>query len=301
MDDNIIDNALATKIKKQNSEAIRDLIQQKCDEINGKVEELAQIHHYTSSPTERPTFEPQEYPEAPPSLAPARKLGFIAALFKSNRERLEAENAARLHRYQEELEAWRKEKAAFEQAQAERKKLIEHDINTSVPAMEAFLEECLQDIAWPRETIVGAEISDDGSKVFIDVDLPEIEDMPNQTASVPQRGYKLTVKDMSSTQVQRLYMGHVHGIGFRIVGEVFSSLPKAQEVVLSAFTQRPDKATGATRDDYIYSVRVSRDAWSGINFENLSAIDVVDAFTRFDFRRDMTKTGVFKAIEPFTS
>jgi len=167
--------------------------------------------------------------------------------------------------------------------------------------MQTFLEESLQNISWPRETIVTNEILDDGKKVLIDVDLPEVEDMPNKTANVPQRGFKLTVKDMSPTKVQRLYMEHVHGVGFRIIGEVFSSLPKTQDLVLSAFTQRPEKATGSIRDDYLYSVCVSRDAWAKINFSKLEYIDVVDALTQFDLRRDMTKTGAFKPIEPFTS
>ena len=53
------------------------------------------------------------------------------------------------------------------------------------------------------------------------------------------------------------------------------------------------------QDDYLYSVRVDRGKWSGINFQNLKNIDVVDALTRFELRRNMSKTGVFMAIQPF--
>jgi hypothetical protein len=111
--------------------------------------------------------------------------------------------------------------------------MIERNIYTDVAAMELFLEENLQGIVWPRETNVSAEILDGGKRVFIDVDLSEIEDMPSKTASVPQRGYKLSVKDMSPAQVQRLYMRHVHGIGFRIISEAFAALPSIQEIILS--------------------------------------------------------------------
>ena len=296
---NPLNDSLTAKVKKQYGNAIKDMIQKKCDEINGQVEELAKIHHYTPSPAEKPTFEPSDFPESQPRPPMPKTLGFLASLFRSKRERLEAENIARTQRFQEELASWQNQKAAFEQEQAARKKFIEQDIYNSIAAMESFLEESLQGISWPRETIVATEILDGGSRVFIDIDLPEIEDMPNKTANVPQRGYKLSVKDMSPAQVQRLYMGHVHGVGFRIIGEVFSSLPKAQVVVLSAFTQRPDKTTGDVRDEYLYAARVSRDTWSKINFNNLQSIDVVDALAQFDFRRDMTKTGAFKPIEPF--
>ena len=94
-------------------------------------------------------------------------------------------------------------------------------------------------------------------------------------------------------------MSHVHGIGFRLIGEIFSGLQDTREVVLSAFSQRNNPATGILQDDYLYSVRVDRDRWSGINFQNLKSIDVVDALTRFQLRRNMSKSGVFTAIQPF--
>ncbi len=53
------------------------------------------------------------------------------------------------------------------------------------------------------------------------------------------------------------------------------------------------------QDDYLYSVRVDRGKWSGINFQNLKNIDVVDALTRFELRRNMSNSGVFMAIQPF--
>ena len=34
-------------------------------------------------------------------------------------------------------------------------------------------------------------------------------------------------------------------------------------------------------------------------FQNLKSIDVVDALTRFQLRRNMSKSGVFTAIQPF--
>ncbi|HYV03816.1 MAG TPA: hypothetical protein VFB82_04485 [Blastocatellia bacterium] len=165
--------------------------------------------------------------------------------------------------------------------------------------MEAFLEENLQAIVWPRETNVSTEIREGGSLIFIDVDLPEIEDMPSRTASAPQRGYKLSVKEMSPAQLQRLYMRHIHGIGFRIIGEAFAALPGAQQLVLSAFSQRPSSVTGQVSDEYLYSARVVRDSWCRIAFDRLQNLDVVEALAQFDLRRNMTKTGRFKAIEPF--
>lgn len=296
-------NPLSEKViaaaKRQQGDVIKNLIQQKCDEINAQIEALAKIHYYTPAPHEKPVFVPEEFTESQPWKRPPIKLGFFTSLFKSKRERNKQENLKRQQEDNELLKQWQEQKAAFEQGQQKRRQFIEKDICNSVAAKEAYLEESLQEIVWPKETLLSTEMLDNGKRIFIDVDLPEVEDMPNKTASVPQRGYKLSVKDMSPTQVQRLYMAHVHGIGFRIIGETFSAIQEANEVVLSAYSQRTNTSTGKITDEYLYSVRASRDIWANINFRNLENLDVVEALTQFELRRDMTKTGIFKLIQPF--
>jgi hypothetical protein len=52
-------------------------------------------------------------------------------------------------------------------------------------------------------------------------------------------------------------------------------------------------------DAYLYSVRVERDLWSRLVFDNLQSLNIVEALTQFDLRRNMTEAGVFEPIEPF--
>ena len=113
------------------------------------------------------------------------------------------------------------------------------------------------------------------------------------------RGVRIKIKTKSDAQRRREYLRHVHAIGFRLVGEVFHLLPSVGTVVISAYSQRPDRATGRVRDDYLYSARIAREAWSSVNFDNLRAIDLPTSSERFDLRRKMTKTGIFKPVEPF--
>ncbi|WP_367280376.1 DUF4236 domain-containing protein [Sulfuricaulis sp.] len=298
-DGNPLAEHLINAAKKQQGDAIRDLIQKKCDEINAQIEALGEMHVHTPNPNAKPQYQPQEFPESPPAKPVPKKPGLMGMLFKSKREKTERENQERGRQFEEALEKWQAAKRQFDEAEKRRKDVIERGIYSNVEMMENFLEENLQSIVWPRETIVSTEILDNGKKLFVDVDLPELEDMPSKTASAPQRGYKLSVKEMSAAQIQRLYMRHVHGIGFRIIGETFSALPNAQEVVLSAYSQRPDRGTGHVKDEYLYSVRVDRASWSRINFDNLQNLDVVEALAQFDLKRNMTKTGAFKPIEPF--
>jgi len=69
-------------------------------------------------------------------------------------------------------------------------------------------------------------------------------------------------------------------------------------VVISGYSQRASKATGNVDDEYLLSVKVSRNDWGRLNLENLSAIDPVEGMESFEYRRNMTKTGIFKPIEP---
>jgi hypothetical protein len=219
-------------------------------------------------------------------------------LFKSVRARREQENARRQANYGAALNEWQKRKAEHDAKELKRKQFIEEDILHDVSAMDAWLEENLGAIEWPRETIVSFDITADGERISLDVDLPEIEHMPTKTASLPARGYKVSLKPMSQTQLQQLYIRHIHAVAFRIIGEAFADLPKLREVTLSGYSQRPDAATARLNDEYLLSVRVAREQWAAIDFKNLQAVDVVEAFNRFDLRREMTKAGKFRAIQP---
>lgn len=294
---NPIPERLIDAAKKQQGDKIKALIQGKCDEINEQVEALGRIHEYTSPPAPH-SFEPKPFVERMPG-PPAPKIpGFLCRLFKSCVAKVEAENGKAEERHRQGMQTWNQRKAEHEAGEKVETEFLGR-LNAGDPqAIERYFETVLQDIAWPKETLVSFEML--GSDAFaIDVDLPEIEDMPDKTASVPQRGYKLSIKEMGPTQVQKLYMRHVHAVGFRIAGEAFAVSPKVERVVLSAYSQRPDKATGQIGDEYLYSVKISRDQWRSINFNNLGQLDVVDALAKFDLRRDMTKTGVFKSMAPF--
>jgi hypothetical protein len=106
---------------------------------------------------------------------------------------------------------------------------------------------------------------------------------------------------MSPTAIQKLYMAHIHGVAFRIIGETFAALPLANTVILSGYSQRPNKATGRVGDEYLLSVRVTRSEWMKIAFDQLAHIDVVASLEQFELRRQMSKTGIFKSIEPFSN
>lgn len=298
-DGNPVPENLVTMAKRQQGDRIMGLIHQKCAEINGQVSALGELHVDTPDPAKRPTFRPSAYTVDPPRPPVQRVPGFIDGLFKSRRKRIEDENAAAEARHVTARDAWAADKVRFEQSEAQRGAFLGKAMAGDPDAMEEFFENVLSDIVWPRETEVSFEVRDAGRKLVFDVDLPEIEDMPTKTATVPQRGYRLSIKEMGQTAVQELYAQHVHSIAFRLIGEAFGMLPTLNEVTLSGYTQRKDKATGHTGDQYVLSAVVPRSAWAQINFADLRSLDVIEALARFELRREMSKTGIFKPVTPF--
>ena len=197
------------------------------------------------------------------------------------------------------MRQWRARKARFEHTEDERWKLFQLSRHGSAAEMSNFFQRRIEELTWPRETLIDFQIDDGGEVMFVDVDLPEIEDLPRKQAAVPSRGLRLSMKALSDAQNRRNYARHIHGVLFRTIGETFTSLPRIQRVVGSAFSQRLNRATGVIADDYPISVSVERIRWNQINFSALERVDPVAALGQFNLRRRMTKTGIFTAIEPF--
>lgn len=284
--------------KKQNREAIQGLIQSKCDEINARVEVLGQLHRDTPDCKVKPRFCAPEFSSRPPFPPTPKVPGFFDKLFKSRALRIAEANRLAGETYQASRASWLHEKAGFQAQMEERRDFVEKRIYTDVPAMENFLEESLQDIAWPRETEVDFDVTDEGATIHLDVDLPELEDKPSKLAAVPSRGLKLSVKEMTASKVQKLYSDHVHSIAFRLVGEAFAALPKAQRATFSGYSQRRSKATGQLSNEYLISVQAQRADWQQVDFQGLGAIEAATALVRFDLIRDQLKSGHFNEIIP---
>ncbi len=295
---NPLSSELVAVAKRQQGDSLRGLMQLKCDEINAQVDALRTLHRFAPRPTDHPVYQPSPFDDPRPSQPQRKTPGFLKKLF-GGADSVEKENVRAEEAYRAALQDWEQAKEEHENAERRKSILMTQAAAGKVTFMEIFLEQALQDIVWPRETLVSFEIQDEGARLVFDVDLPEIEDMPTKVATVPQRGYKLSVKELSQTKVQQLYADHVHSITFRLIAEAFALLPTLSEVILSGFTQRADPGTGHETDQYLLSVRVHRDEWAQINFDALESVDVVEALGSFENRRLMARTGAFRAIEPF--
>ena len=269
---------VATAVRQQNRELILERLQLAADNFNGDIEDLVRIHLTTPRPEGEIVLNPR------PQLPKLGEAGLTGRLFGKVRERTEQTNSRVQAEYEQAVAAWQ---------------LSEQALRTDQEVMNVVLANAFSTLEWPRETSISFETREQGKLVMLDVDLPEIEDMPTEEAVVNKTQLRLNKKSRSAKAVRLDYLTHIHAIGFKLVGEVFAHLPAVETVVLSGYSQRVAKATAQTTDEYLYSARVIRDAWKKINFNNLEALDVVECFASFELHRKATATGLLSPIEPF--
>lgn len=287
------------KIKAAGKGDIDRFLEENCKKKNEQLQNILTTHRNTPRPDSPPAYTPLEFDERQPHKLPDRKYGLIGMLFKSHKAKIDGINKAQAWEYQNAFNQWQERKRKHDETEHSIKALYEFRCKEDKEGMAACLEHRISTIDWVLETEMSCDFSDDLTTAWIDVDLPEVEDMPTQSATVSDRPLGLKYKRISDTDIRKSYMQHSHGIIFRIIGETFSCLPEAKNIVISGYSQRLDKATGHINDEYLLSLQVTRDQWRKISFDTLEFIDPVRALEEFDLRRSMTKTGVFKSIEPF--
>jgi hypothetical protein len=291
--------AAVRRVREERGDELSEWLSAACAEWNGELERVLHLHRETPAPDARLAFEPRRFDVPPPTPFTPRAPGLLERFWGAAREKLERENevGAEAHRALEG--EWERQRTAHEAAEARRRHDFEMGRRTDREVMERFLAERLECLQWPRETLVAFEIGARLDTVYLDVDLPEIEMLPREEAAVAARGVKLQLKERSETQLRKDYAWHIHAILFRLIGEAFTALPGVRQVVASGYSQRTDPATGQRHDEYLLSARVERAVWARIDFARLEALDLPAAFERFELRRQMTKTGLFTAVEPF--
>lgn len=320
----------------QKKDMILEWLEQQADATNGDVELLTTIHEDTPSPDSEPEYniepfnqQPPEHPKEPdevpkPSAQILPDLGFFASFSKSKitaheekqqqinsahtkamrawveeRRKLHENYQVALEKYTNAKQEWDNHKKEYETNEVKRREEFPNLLRTNTDVMNKTLEDALNSLSWPRETLVSYQITDNGRQAWIDVDLPEIELLPIKQASVASSGKKLNIKDKTAKQLQLEYALHIHGIAFRLAGTIFATLPTVNTAIISGFSQRLDSSTGKTNDEYLLSIRVEREQYTKINFDSLDKVNPIDAMGAFEIRRKLTSTGVFKAIDPF--
>lgn len=155
-------------------------------------------------------------------------------------------------------------------------------------------ESWLNTVAVPFEFSAQYSYDDADKTLWLDLDLPEIEDIPQEEAGQLESG-KMKVKNKTQTELREDYAKCVFGFAITFAAGLLNVSTAIDRVVISAYTQRRDTA-GNLNDDFIYSIVFPREKLTG---RDLAAEDPYTVCMEMQNRLNMSKTYVFKVITPF--
>ena len=166
----------------------------------------------------------------------------------------------------------------------------ELDAATAEAAIEGWLEGSEAPIAFE----IQAEVLPEKDTIMIDLDLPEIEDMPVNKLSELADG-TIKIKKKTKKEQYEDYRTCVFGLGEYVASHAFTAVPQAKKIVVSAYTQRRSEKTGEAMDVFIYSVVFERTAFAAGYQER----DPYDFCQDQRSRLYVLASGVMKEITPF--
>jgi hypothetical protein len=286
------------QVRRDGEARLRNWLEERCREIDDGIEAIASVHLNTPAPDLHARLDPRPFTVFPPTEPEEPHFGIWDRLLPWVKRRKLSDHQEAQQSFDHDRDEWNRQRERHELEQAAAQVRHLELLRSHPPAVELALSEALQRTKWPRETNVDFALDESGARLVLEVDLPEIEDMPTRDAEVAARGLKLNIKTRSDTAIRRVYSAHVHGVVFCAIGIAFSALPSLAEVVCSAYSQRPNPETAVIRDDYLLSVLVRRVEWCQIDFSRLEDIDVVSCLERFQFVRALSAGGRFSPIEP---
>ena len=196
--------------------------------------------------------------------------------------------------YKTDTKEYEREKEEVEQQKQQRINLVGKIVEGDIDGMELWLEDFLANLDFPLETNVSFNVLA-ANTVYLDVDLPQMEEIPLNKASILKSG-KLKVQNKSQREMREHYAIMVGGTALYLCSYVFSLLPTCDTIIISGYTQVHNEATGHLDDQYIYSLKVDKSTFYSLN---IVEVHPIAAFENFEPIINATKTYIFKEIEPY--
>lgn len=204
----------------------------------------------------------------------------LIAQWESRRREFEAE--------EDEREASENERAREEYE--EEKAALEAALSTDEDTVLGEIEDWIYTLSVPAD--VGAQIDYKGGCSYLDLDLPEIEDLPQQTTKRLKSG-QVKIVDKTQKQLKQEYATCVLGLAFFMAANIFNVNANITEVVVSGYTQRRDR-NGDIADDYIFSVRFPRE-----QLAEKSVKDPLKDINDYENRMKLSTAFHFGKIKPY--
>ncbi len=196
--------------------------------------------------------------------------------------------------YQEQKQIQIAENARFQKAFEENKAYMRALISGDTVILCGAIEDWFSSCELPLEFNVDYEWFPERNLIFLDVDLPEIEDLPDMELTRLASG-NLREKKKTQVTLKQEFVTLVLGLAIFISANVFNVSPAIHYNVISGYTQRRDKA-GDINDDYVYSLKFDRGTFQKSVLANVVPQDFC---SRFENRMIISTSMIMKKITPF--
>lgn len=232
--------------------------------------------------------------------------GNFLTIGKKRKEYVEANMQSRLN---SAIGYWMQEKDRFDVAEAENeaaeneryhaeflanRQYMRNLINGEDAAVSEAVESWISSCELPVEIDVNYKWHQAHHMMYLDVDLPEIEDLPDEEVVRLSSG-NLKEKKKTQTTLKQEYVDLVFGLAIFISANVFNSSPAIHGIIISGYTQRRNKA-GEINDEYVYSIKFTRNIFENSELRNVNPKDFC---MRFENRSNITSSMLMKKIEPY--
>lgn len=133
--------------------------------------------------------------------------------------------------------------------------------------------------------------------MMIDLDLPEIEDLPGEKAVELASG-AVRIKKKTLAEKREAYSACVLGLAILFADGAFLSSAGIRRTLVSGYTQRRNARTGEMEDQYVFSIAFTRGEFVNARFDRVEPAAFVEAFRN---RMNPSAAGEFKTILPYTA
>lgn len=178
---------------------LQEQVSQVCLNAQNATERLSQIHLSTPPPVPPIEYKADAFADVPPVKPVRRPYHWFYKFFSIHRRTIDIQNQENEYKYEDELKEWNIRRVRHELIEKEKKALFESRDSGQTEEIEKFIAWRVSEIEWPRKTDVGISICPGASKVALDIDLPEIEDLPSGTPEPISKGRRVKWVSFSDT------------------------------------------------------------------------------------------------------
>ena len=133
--------------------------------------------------------------------------------------------------------------------------------------------------------------------IMIDLDLPEIEDLPGEKAVELASG-AVRIKPKTIAEKREMYSKCVLGLAVLFADGAFLASAGVRRALVSGYTQRRNARTGELEDQYVFSIAFARVEFANARFDRVEPETFVEAFRN---RMNPSGAGELKTIPPYTA